>query len=219
MAIFNLFIWPRLFSPSDIVTTVPLPNLGESSSSNGTHGATPVPNPSPTLNTSATTHRPSTDWISYLLAIGLSHLPFDVDVPLLSRQISFALVGLIIASSIQYVLKSVARVLRLGGTSAGGGMLLLGLAQVMVCYLSLSVSLSLSPCLLKLTLRLLSGSLPPLPPHSTAHLPPTTRRPRHARRRRASRFVPPNIHGLQPAFRHRLPCGGYGDPFRRLARR
>jgi hypothetical protein len=111
MAIFNLFIFPRLF-PSTTNTTAPTSPTG--------------------------TTQPHSDWISYLVATALSHLPVDIDVAVWSRQISLAMVGVIIGSSVQYVMKWVARALRLGSASVGGVVLLLGLAQLMVstCFCS-----------------------------------------------------------------------------------
>lgn len=74
------------------------------------------------------------DWLSYLLALALSHLPFEVDVALWSRLISLGLAGLIVASSVEYVLGWVRRVLsRVGGGRRGVGELgVLILSQLMV---------------------------------------------------------------------------------------
>lgn len=131
MAIVNLFILPHIFQ-STAVAAVDF-------SANTTFLDEPLP---PTTTPRA--QQPHTsDWISYLLALGLSHLPFEVDVPLWSRQISLGLVGVIILSSIQYVMRSISRALKLGSASVGGVVLLLGLAQLMVrSELSLSLSLS-----------------------------------------------------------------------------
>lgn len=114
MAAFNLFIMPRITSS---------PSLSAVMSSPSSMPATPA--------------QPHSDWISYLVATALSHLPFDIDVAVWSRQISLAMVGIIIGSSVQYVMKWVAKALRLGSASVGGVVLLLGLGQLMVRPFSL----------------------------------------------------------------------------------
>ena len=78
----------------------------------------------------------SADVVSFVLAYMVSFLPF-VDVPqdrlaVISRQISLALVGVIILSSIRRVLWGVARVLRVTSRRLGASLMLLMLAQVMV---------------------------------------------------------------------------------------
>ncbi|PIL25812.1 transporter [Ganoderma sinense ZZ0214-1] len=97
----------------------------------------------------------SADAVSLVLAYALSFLPF-VSLPqdrvaVLSRQISLALVGAIILSSIRRVLRGVAGLLRVTSRSLGASLMLLTLAQVMGIYL-------LS------TLIQLRTSFPPPPP-------------------------------------------------------
>ncbi len=72
------------------------------------------------------------DWISFLIALGLSQLPFDMDVAVWSRGISLLLTGLLILSSLAQVLRSVSRILRLTSKTVGAGFLLLGLGQLFV---------------------------------------------------------------------------------------
>ncbi|EJF60185.1 hypothetical protein DICSQDRAFT_155930 [Dichomitus squalens LYAD-421 SS1] len=79
------------------------------------------------------------DVVSLVLAYMLSVLPF-VHVPpdkvaAISRQVSLALVGVIILSSIRRVLRGVAGVLRVTSRSLGASLMLLTLAQVMGIYL------------------------------------------------------------------------------------
>ncbi|KAJ9103955.1 hypothetical protein QFC21_002418 [Naganishia friedmannii] len=75
------------------------------------------------------------DWISYLIAWGLSQLPTGVaDVAVWSRAISLLLTGLLILSSLLQVLRSVAKVLRLTSKRIGAGFLLLTLGQLMSTY-------------------------------------------------------------------------------------
>lgn len=87
------------------------------------------------------------DWLSYLLALGLAHLPFEVDVALWSRLISLGLAGLIVASSVEYVLGWVRRVLgRVGGGRRGVGelgALILGqlMVRAVVCETAASLAL------------------------------------------------------------------------------
>jgi hypothetical protein len=81
------------------------------------------------------------DWISFLLALGLSQLPTGVvDVAVWSRGISLLLTGLLILSSLAQVLRSVSRILRLTSKTVGAGFLLLGLGQL---FVSVSVSVAL----------------------------------------------------------------------------
>ncbi|KAI0742936.1 Abscisic acid G-protein coupled receptor-domain-containing protein [Daedaleopsis nitida] len=92
----------------------------------------PPSNPGESTSTSA-------DVVSFVLAYMLSFLPF-VDLPqdkvaVISRQISLALVGVIILSSIRRVLRGVARLLRVTSRSLGASLMLLTLAQVMGIYL------------------------------------------------------------------------------------
>ncbi|KIO00063.1 hypothetical protein M404DRAFT_153718, partial [Pisolithus tinctorius Marx 270] len=82
------------------------------------------------------------DVIAHVLAYLLSLLPFDgarrapgIDVPSLSRQISLALVGVIILSSIRVVLMGVMRVFRITSRSMSASLMLLVLAQLMGIYL------------------------------------------------------------------------------------
>ncbi|KAM5533491.1 hypothetical protein V8D89_012828 [Ganoderma adspersum] len=95
------------------------------------------------------------DAVSFVLAYALSFLPFvhlpQDKVAVISRQISLALVGVIILSSIRRVLRGVAGMLRVTSRSLGASLMLLTLAQVMGIYL-------LS------TLIQLRTSFPPPPP-------------------------------------------------------
>ncbi|KAI1787372.1 Abscisic acid G-protein coupled receptor-domain-containing protein [Ganoderma leucocontextum] len=97
----------------------------------------------------------SADVVSFVLAYMLSFLPFvhlpQDKVAVISRQISLALVGAIILSSIRRVLRGVAGMLRVTSRSLGASLMLLTLAQVMGIYL-------LS------TLIQLRTSFPPPPP-------------------------------------------------------
>jgi len=75
------------------------------------------------------------DWISFLLALGISHLPtgvIDIDVAVWSRAISLLLTGLLILSSLTQVLRSLSRILRLTSKTVGAGFLLLSLGQLFV---------------------------------------------------------------------------------------
>ncbi|TFK90899.1 hypothetical protein K466DRAFT_596556 [Polyporus arcularius HHB13444] len=98
----------------------------------------------------------SADVVSFVLAYMVSFLPFvhlpQDKVAVISRQISLALVGVIILSSIRRVLRGVASVLRVSSRSLGASLMLLTLAQVMGIYL-------LS------TLIQLRTSFPPPPTH------------------------------------------------------
>ncbi|CED83743.1 Predicted G-protein coupled receptor [Phaffia rhodozyma] len=143
MAIVNLFILPQIFlSDPSLSLSSPLANSTRSASILPSTMGTMPHNSSSTLLSSSSSSASSnlhqnhtSDWISYLIALALSHLPFEVDVPLWSRQISLGLVGVIILSSIQYVMRSISRALKLGSASVGGVVLLLGLAQLMTLYL------------------------------------------------------------------------------------
>ncbi|KAK4685669.1 hypothetical protein P7C73_g4469, partial [Tremellales sp. Uapishka_1] len=88
------------------------------------------------------------DWISFLLALGVSHLPtgsFDIDVAVWSRGISLLLTGVLILSSLTQVLRSVSRIVRLTSKTVGAGFLLLGLGQLFATYvISLLVQLRTS---------------------------------------------------------------------------
>jgi hypothetical protein len=131
---FNLFIFPRFISSPSLNPTSSLASSFASSVTTSTHlpsTSSMTTNP-PTSSSSTAATAVSHDWLSYLLALGLSHLPFPVDVPLWSRQISLGMVGVIIGSSVQYVMRAVAKLLRLGKASVGGVVLLLGLGQLMV---------------------------------------------------------------------------------------
>ncbi|KAI6101758.1 Abscisic acid G-protein coupled receptor-domain-containing protein, partial [Pisolithus croceorrhizus] len=82
------------------------------------------------------------DVIAHVLAYLLSLLPLDgarqtpgIDVLSLSRQISLALVGVIILSSIRVVLMGVMRVFRITSRSMSASLMLLFLAQLMGIYL------------------------------------------------------------------------------------
>ncbi|KAI0341159.1 hypothetical protein BDW22DRAFT_1446209 [Trametopsis cervina] len=82
---------------------------------------------------------PRTDFITILLAYLISfipkvHLEHDAIV-LISRQISLALVGIIILSSVRLVLRGVARALRVTSRNLGASLMLLMLAQLMGIYL------------------------------------------------------------------------------------
>ncbi|RXK39301.1 hypothetical protein M231_03380 [Tremella mesenterica] len=85
------------------------------------------------------------DWISFLLALGLSHLPTgstEIDVAMWSRSISLLLTGLLILSSLAQVLRSLMRVLKLTSKTVGAGFLLLSLGQLFATYvISLLVQL------------------------------------------------------------------------------
>lgn len=86
------------------------------------------------------------DWISFLLALGLSHLPtssVDIDVAVWSRGISLLLTGLLILSSLAQVLRSLMRVLKLTSKTVGAGFLLLSLGQLFVRCLLFSDMLRL----------------------------------------------------------------------------
>jgi hypothetical protein len=75
------------------------------------------------------------DWISFLLALGISHLPtgvVDIDVAVWSRAIALLLTGLLILSSLAQVLRSVTRILSLTSKTVGAGFLLLSLGQLFV---------------------------------------------------------------------------------------
>ncbi|TFK48188.1 hypothetical protein OE88DRAFT_1720292 [Heliocybe sulcata] len=81
----------------------------------------------------------SPDLIAHYLVRLLSFFP-SVDIPekdvaLVSRQISLALVGLIILSSIRLVLRGVARILRVTNRNLGASLMLVILAQLMGIYL------------------------------------------------------------------------------------
>ncbi|KAI6113589.1 Abscisic acid G-protein coupled receptor-domain-containing protein [Pisolithus croceorrhizus] len=93
--------------------------------------------PSPTTGSSS-----YGDVIAHVLAYLLSLLPLDgarqtpgIDVLSLSRQISLALVGVIILSSIRVVLMGVMRVFRITSRSMSASLMLLFLAQLMGIYL------------------------------------------------------------------------------------
>lgn len=79
------------------------------------------------------------DWISFMLAFLLSHLPIPlidveaVDIPVWSRAISLGFTGLIILTSLAQVLRSLRRALKLTSKSVGAGFLLLTLGQLFVC--------------------------------------------------------------------------------------
>jgi hypothetical protein len=75
------------------------------------------------------------DWISFLLALGISQLPtgvVDIDVAVWSRAISLFLTGLLILSSLAQVLRALTRILRLTSKTVGAGFLLLSLGQLFV---------------------------------------------------------------------------------------
>ena len=114
-AVFNLFILPRITSTASLSTLM---------SDTG--------NPDVVDTGAGAVHQPHSDWISFLVATALSHLPFDIDVAVWSRQISLGMVGVIIGASIQYVMRWVAKALKVGSASVGGVVLLLGLGQLMV---------------------------------------------------------------------------------------
>ncbi|KAH6912215.1 G protein-coupled receptor 89 [Coprinopsis sp. MPI-PUGE-AT-0042] len=79
------------------------------------------------------------DLLSNALAYGVSHLSSasikSEDIASFSRQLSLALVGLIILTSIRYVLRGVSRLLRVSSRSLGASLMLLFLAQIMSIYL------------------------------------------------------------------------------------
>ncbi|KAF9812777.1 hypothetical protein IEO21_05980 [Rhodonia placenta] len=73
--------------------------------------------------------------LAYLVGLLPSvHIPPE-DVAVISRQISLALVGVIILSSLRLVLRGVARVLRVTSRNLGASLMLLILAQLMGIYL------------------------------------------------------------------------------------
>ena len=79
------------------------------------------------------------DWISFLLALSISHLPtgtLDIDVAVWSRGISLLLTGVLILSSLTQVLRSLTRVLKLTSKTIGAGFLLLSLGQLFVRHLN-----------------------------------------------------------------------------------
>ncbi|ORY32871.1 Abscisic acid G-protein coupled receptor-domain-containing protein [Naematelia encephala] len=88
------------------------------------------------------------DWISFVLALGLAHLPtgaVDIDVAVWSRAISLLLTGLLVLSSLTQVLRSLGKVLRLTSKTVGAGFLLLSLGQLFATYtISLLVQLRTS---------------------------------------------------------------------------
>ncbi|KAF8841059.1 hypothetical protein BDN67DRAFT_1002595 [Paxillus ammoniavirescens] len=83
------------------------------------------------------------DIIAHVFAYLLSLLPFhdpasgnlSIDVPSLSRQISLALVGVIILSSVRVVLKGVTKAFRITSRNISASLMLLLLAQLMGIYL------------------------------------------------------------------------------------
>ncbi|KAI0682547.1 Abscisic acid G-protein coupled receptor-domain-containing protein, partial [Cytidiella melzeri] len=82
---------------------------------------------------------PRTDYITIFLAYLLSlmpkaHFKHD-DIALISRQISLALVGVIILSSIRLVLRGVTKALRVTSRNLGASLMLLIVAQLMGIYL------------------------------------------------------------------------------------
>ncbi|EPQ55979.1 hypothetical protein GLOTRDRAFT_40958, partial [Gloeophyllum trabeum ATCC 11539] len=107
----------------------------------------------------------SPDLITHYLVRLLSFFPaLDIpekDVALVARQISLALVGVIILSSIRLVLRGVARVLRVTNRNLGASLMLVVLAQLMGIYL-------LS------TLIQLRTSFPPPPARPDADNAPST---------------------------------------------
>lgn len=142
-------------------------------------------------NSPSEPEQPAVDWLSYLLALALSHLPFEVDVPLWSRLISLGLAGLIVASSVEYVLGWVRRVLgKVGGGRRGVrelGVMILG--QLMVSTIATSFvqhratfqPRTVTDCLNSLTVQALyllslliqlRNSLPPSTPSSSG--PPSS---------------------------------------------
>ncbi|KAF5310484.1 hypothetical protein D9611_012321 [Ephemerocybe angulata] len=79
------------------------------------------------------------DLLANVLAYGVSRIsaspiPME-DVAAVSRQLSLALVGLIILTSIRLVLRGVTRLLHITSRSLGASLMLLFLAQVMATYL------------------------------------------------------------------------------------
>lgn len=89
------------------------------------------------------------DWISFILALGLAHLPlpfgFKDDIPTTARGISLLLTGALILSSLAMVMRWLTRVLRLTSKTVGAGFLLLTLGQLFATYvISLLVQLRTS---------------------------------------------------------------------------
>lgn len=84
------------------------------------------------------------DWISFVLALAISHLPGDaeIDVASWSRTISLLFTGALVISSLTMVLRWLSRVLRLTSRTVGAGFLLLTLGQLFATYtISLLVQL------------------------------------------------------------------------------
>ncbi|ORX35751.1 Abscisic acid G-protein coupled receptor-domain-containing protein [Kockovaella imperatae] len=75
------------------------------------------------------------DWISFLLALGVSQLRIpNFNVALWSRAISLLLTGLIVLGSLAQILRSVGRVIRLTSKTAAVGFFLLSLGQLFSTY-------------------------------------------------------------------------------------
>ncbi|KAH8112124.1 Abscisic acid G-protein coupled receptor-domain-containing protein [Phellopilus nigrolimitatus] len=79
------------------------------------------------------------DLIAHLLTYMFSLLPFihlgDESISVISRQVGLILVGVIILSSVRFVLRAVSRSLRITSQNLGASLLLLILAQLMGIYL------------------------------------------------------------------------------------
>ncbi|KIJ61204.1 hypothetical protein HYDPIDRAFT_31508 [Hydnomerulius pinastri MD-312] len=96
--------------------------------------------PSPSADSSSSSYG---DIIAHVFAYLLSLLPFrdaaggelSIDIPSLSRQISLALVGVIILSSVRVVLRGVTGAFRITSRNISASLMLLLLAQLMGIYL------------------------------------------------------------------------------------
>lgn len=191
-ALFNLFILPRVTSTASLSTLM---------------SDTGKPD---VVGSGVAAHQPHSDWISFLVATALSHLPFDIDVAVWSRQISLGMVGVIIGASIQYVMRWVAKALKVGSASVGGVVLLLGLGQLMVRWIR-SFFASLLLTLAYPSTPPFADTLPPLPPHPTPNLAPSRSRlsrlplPILCFRRQPPRLNPPFLHSFQLPLRLFLP--------------
>ncbi|OCB86065.1 hypothetical protein A7U60_g6963 [Sanghuangporus baumii] len=80
-----------------------------------------------------------TDLIAHFLTYLVSLLPFVYlnagGISAIARQVSLGLVGIIILSSVRFVLRAVSRILKITSQNLGASLLLLILAQLMGTYL------------------------------------------------------------------------------------
>ncbi|KAG2005481.1 ICS [Coprinopsis cinerea AmutBmut pab1-1] len=79
------------------------------------------------------------DLLSNALAYGISRIPSisiqTDDIASFSRQLSLIFVGIIILTSVRYILRGVSRLLRVSSRNLGASLMLLFLAQIMGIYL------------------------------------------------------------------------------------